>query len=285
MRPHGTILGAVTILVGVVLLAGIEDMSGKDADGKVLGADTPMDNVSTLKATAYADFEIQAKQRPTNDALDEAMVAYIESLSPRSFEYFRTDTVTYVEIIAPEIGVVNISELFLKNVSYLKDFLLEHSEMTGAFDGIELDIIELRKNADRFTIIYRQRIHGILVRQKSNVQLHSSGEVYRLNSFVVNPDKIDSGPTIRRDEAITHAKYALAVELGRVQSEALISPISENEKSVPPPTVYYVVEDSDESPIPYWYIVITPSGGGASYSAMVNAVTGEAKVRSAMIVR
>jgi hypothetical protein len=277
MRNYGLLLGIALILVGIGFIAAQSGRSHND-----LAPQVTSDNALDVSTPARPARDIREIRSRTSHPESESIEAYIATLSPRSSEVFHDSVFTYVVVIAPDMAPVDAARLFLKDESYLIELLLEHSEMTKAYAGIDIEIIDLRKNGDNFTVSYRQKIDGHLVDSISRLKFHESGKVDRLYSSIVNPNAIESGPTIREGEAIAHAKRALGIELGRDQSDALIFPISRLPNAGSPPTVYYMLQDSDMPPVPYWHIYLVPANGGVSFTARVNAMTGETTIHSNM---
>lgn len=208
---------------------------------------------------------------------DPDIEAYIANLSPRHHNYFHTDVATYVTLIWPQIEPVDVGRLFFKDTEYLAGLLIQHAEMTYAYQGLQLEITRLTTNSNHFSIVYRQLVDGIPVKSIGSLSFDDTGKVQRLESYIVNPDSVGPGPNIFELEAIAHARHALTTDYGTDQSGAQVLPTPRKIYEVNPPTVYWEIQGFHEPVVPYWHISMQPDGGFAPSLVMVNAWTGETK--------
>jgi len=239
------------------------------------------------------DAPAKAAQEPNDDANQEStdttvarepsideQAAAIEKISPLSHDQISTSSGTYLELIGGKIGRVNPNEVREGNTGSIVALLQKHAIVTGAYDGLKVDIVSIRKKGTGNTAIFRQLIDEIPVDLLGKVSYDANGDVSRLNSLIIDPTSVKIEPTILEAEAVVHAKTALANELGQTVSNVRTDPPENIQSEFREPTLYIGLDEQSASPVAYWIVTMLPAGAGHTYIAQVDAVTGDTRVYS-----
>jgi hypothetical protein len=210
-----------------------------------------------------------------SEELDPNLRSAIERISPLEHEHIRTKSVTYIKLVQGDIGYIDPEAVSEGDLQSLRELLLAHSELTGAFEQLDLEVVDLRSNRNGQKLFYRQRINGIPVDARSSMVFDANGHVSSLTSHTVDPSLVPAGPEILEAEAIAHALDALMRLAGRNLEDASVSEIPSQQ-----PKLYYGTVGGNNVPELYWRMSVESVSDGLSYGAVVNASTGKTALAS-----
>lgn len=208
-----------------------------------------------------SEIEVSGKR-----AIDTA----IDEIGPLTFDYYSTNSSRYIQLNGGDIGQVSATELLDGNPKSLRNLLAKHQLLTGYFPELQIELLDTRSSYGGNRVIYRQTIDGIPMDIRSNVEFSSDGLVVSLTSHVVDPESVRQFPTVLESEATVHASQALANEIGNQ-----IDDLSVDLNDSMSPKLYYGFIGEGEDPVLYWKVLVKSSSHGLSYSAAVDAQTGE----------
>ncbi len=211
---------------------------------------------------------------------DDIELAILE-INAVDSDYYHTDHLTYLKLVGGEIGTVSPSELAQQDGESIVRLLVRHQELTGAFDGIDIDVESIREERTGITAEFRHRINGVPVDVSGRVKYDEDGEVLQISSLIVNPVSVAVTPSVQKDEAVIHAIDAVSNEHGRVPSNVTVQLVDLAAEDRSNPTLWYGFADQDSAPHAYWTISMTFNDGHYyAFEAIVNAQTGETTVQN-----
>lgn len=203
----------------------------------------------------------------------------LDAIAPEKTQRFGSGSVRYIRLKGGDIGTVDAQGLVDKNPESLIYLLDSLSEVTGAFDGLEIRIRRASLTSDGGTAIYNQFINGIRVSSNQSVDFDAEGTVTDLSSLIAGPGAVIYEPVIPEGQATRFAVSKLTQELGFEPSNIVFDQGGENLEAKHPYIGYQYSSDGS-SLTPYWTISLVSRSDSVDRVAMVNAVSGETKLFS-----
>ena len=229
--------------------------------------------IGTLHGTQYALGDIIDEE--CLEEFDSNSRLSIERLSPLALDCFRTKSSTYIQLARANIGFVDAKAVETGDLESLRELLLELRELTDAFEQLDLKLVEIRPDTDGQRLIYRQQINGIAVDNRNWVIFGADGHVSTLNSSIVDPKHVVPAPSVSEAEAVTFAIEAIEHEVGGRLENATVSDNPGFKTKL-----YYSHSARNDIHELYWRASVSGQSMGFShsYSAIVNATTGETAI-------
>lgn len=264
------------LLVGTVSSsAGLYRLISRDATTQFvyrLDAETLREgaNLRAIASVEVAPPEVEALERRHTQA---ELVADVQPW------FFRITNDDYsMRVRGGDLGFLNVSSLDDKEP--VLSLLARLAPATG-FSGAEtielLSVPTLRRNEDRgeYAVRYRQTINGIPVNKFQEITVDQSGKVIAVQSSLLDPTKAPAADALLSQEAAAQLASA-ALRQSTERSSAQID-------SRTAPELMYRVSGPNHDPVPEWSFPAVSVGADRNLLVVVNAVSGEAVVRSAVL--
>jgi hypothetical protein len=198
-----------------------------------------------------------------------------EHLSPLVLRCGCTKSTKGIDLVRANIGFVDADEVEAGDLESLRKLLLEIRELTGAYEQLDLKLVEIKPDKDGQRLVYRQLINGIPVDYRHRMVFGPDGHMSSLTSNIVDPGYVVSSASVLEAEAVAHAIEAVERKIGsRIEDPA----VSDN--PLYQTRLLYSLSAKNEVHELYWRISVEGHSMGHyySYSAIVNANTGETVV-------
>jgi len=203
----------------------------------------------------------------------------LDAISPDTLEQFGSDSVRYISLQGGNIGTVDAQALVDGNPESLVRLLSSLSELTGAFDGLEIHIRQAHVDSDGGSAVYNQIVNGIHVASYQTVDFDADGTVIELSSKIAGPGAMIHEPIIPEDQAIQFAVSKLTQEVGFEPENVLVDQGGENLEAKHP-YLLYRLSSKTSTLSPYWTISLVSRTSKIDRVAMVDAVSGETTLPS-----
>jgi len=265
----------LAVVVAWALMTSVESQEHLQGSARPQAELTPR-----VSDTGPADGPSIAPENPPEESgLTAEARELLDAISPDSLRNFGSDSVRYISLQGGNIGTVDAQGLVDGNPESLIGLLASLSEVTGAYDGLEIHIRRAHVDSDGGSAVYNQVVNGIHVASYQKVNFDADGTVTELSSKIAGPSAMIHQPVIPEDEAIRYAVSKLTQELGFEPSNILVDQGGEKLQAKHPYLLYRLSSETS-SLSPYWTISLVSRSDKVDRVAVVDAVSGETTLPS-----